>query len=55
METVNKIPEGLSYSQFYAAFLEAFRNEHPNSTAPKDSLISMFYDDYCKGMIIPSY
>ena len=55
MKEIDKIQNGLNYAQFYTAFLNAFRIDHPNSTAPKDTLINIFYDDYCNGMIIPSY
>jgi hypothetical protein len=52
---ISEIPNGLTYQQFYTEFLDAFRNEHPNSSAPKNSLIEMFYDDYLKGLPVPSY
>lgn len=52
---ISNIPNGLSYNDFYSAFLEAFSKDHPNSTAPKDTIISMFYDDYCNNNHIPSY
>lgn len=44
-----------TYNQFYTEFLDNFRKEHPNSTAPSNKLIEMFYEDYLKGLPIPSY
>lgn len=48
-------PTGLNYNEFYTMFLDWFRENYPNSTAPKNSLIEMFYDDYLIDLPIPSY
>ena len=41
-----KVGEQPTYSQYYTAFLFAYRKLHPNSTPPKNQLIEIFYDDY---------
>jgi len=42
-----------TYQQFFENYLEIFRQQHPNSTAPKNDLIAMFYDDFINaGQII---
>lgn len=53
MSQISQIPKGLNFNQFYTAYMDAFRKDYPNSTAPKDSLISMFYDDYLQGQPVP--
>jgi hypothetical protein len=35
-----------TYSEYYTAFLFAYRLLHPDSTPPKNKLIEIFYDDY---------
>lgn len=37
-----------TYKQFYDDLLDWYRAEHPNSSAPRDHVISMLYDDYIK-------
>lgn len=48
----NKCP---NYADFYKAYISAFRELHPQSALPSDLLLSIFYDDYCNNMIVPSY
>lgn len=35
-----------SYNQFRQELLDWYREKHPNSSAPREHMISMFYDDY---------
>ena len=44
-----------TYSQFFNSYLEKFREQHPNSGTPQNSLISMFYDDFINHNTIIGY
>ncbi len=60
METIydqvkNNVGVKPTYNQFFNAYLEAFRINHPNSTAPSNNLMGMFFDDYIQGQNVPSY
>jgi Protein of unknown function (DUF5661) len=39
----------LEYNQWFKRFMEKFRKEHPFSTAPRDHVLSVFYDKYVDG------
>ncbi len=38
----------LSYNEWFKKYMEEFRRDHPNSTAPSDHLLSDFYDGYVR-------
>jgi hypothetical protein len=52
---IKEIGNNPSYSQFYETYLKHFRKLHPNNAIPKNSLISMFYDDFIKHNQIIGY
>lgn len=42
-----------TYQDFFNSYLEKFRELHTNSTAPRNELLGMFYDDFIQhGQII---
>lgn len=51
----NEVGSNPTYGQFYSSYLANFYKLYPNSTAPKDSLISDFYDDFIKHNEIIGY